>query len=193
MDGQLDFPDEVLQSLDYVSASIHTRLSPAARGDDRAHDCGRSRIRWSTRSTIPHGRIIRRREGYEVDMQAVIEQAAVSWLRAGAERHARSARPEWRLGAPRAGAGRPLHRQQRRALDQRARLHAVRHRQRPPRLADRRRRAQHRPVEELRALLNARRPRRTECSPSPVAECCSRARPVPVLPGYSRASEGHER
>ena len=74
-DGQLDFPDSVLESLDYVSASVHT-------GFRQPRDVMTARMTRAISNPLvntlnhPHGRIIRRREGYEVDMQAVIEQAA---------------------------------------------------------------------------------------------------------------------
>jgi len=75
MDGQLDFSDDVLRSLDYVSASIHT-------GFRQPREVMTERMLRAISNPLvntlnhPHGRIIRRRDGYEVDMQAVIEQAA---------------------------------------------------------------------------------------------------------------------
>ncbi|HEV7661978.1 MAG TPA: helix-hairpin-helix domain-containing protein, partial [Chloroflexota bacterium] len=77
MDGQLDFSDEVLRSLDYVSVSIHT-------GFRQPTDVMTQRMVRAISNPLvntlnhPHGRIIKRREGYAVDMQAVIEQAARS-------------------------------------------------------------------------------------------------------------------
>jgi DNA polymerase (family X) len=75
MDGQLDFGDDVLRSLDYVSASVHS-------GFRQPREVMTARMIRALSNPLvntlnhPHGRIIRRREGYEVDMQAVIEQAA---------------------------------------------------------------------------------------------------------------------
>jgi DNA polymerase (family 10) len=75
MDGQLDFSDDVLMSLDYVSASVHT-------GFRQPRDVMTERMRRAISNPLvntlnhPHGRKIGRREGYEVDMQAVIEHAA---------------------------------------------------------------------------------------------------------------------
>jgi DNA polymerase (family 10) len=75
MDGQLDFSDEVLASLDYVSASVHT-------GFRQPRDVMTARMRRAISNPLvntlnhPHGRKIGRRDGYEVDMQAVIEDAA---------------------------------------------------------------------------------------------------------------------
>jgi DNA polymerase (family 10) len=75
LDGQLDFSDDVLGSLDYVSASVHSGFrQPREVMTERM-------LRAITNPLVntlnhPHGRIIRRREGYAVDMQAVLERAA---------------------------------------------------------------------------------------------------------------------
>ena len=75
LDGQLDLPDEVLQSLDYVSASVHT-------GFRQPREVMTARMLRAVSHPLvntlnhPHGRKIGRRDGYEVDMQAVIERAA---------------------------------------------------------------------------------------------------------------------
>ena len=75
LDGRLDFPDPVLESLDYVSASIHT-------GFRQPREVMTARMLRAISNPLvntlnhPHGRIIRRREGYQVDMQAAIEGAA---------------------------------------------------------------------------------------------------------------------
>jgi len=75
LDGQLDFSDDVLSGLDYVSASIHT-------GFRQSHDVMTARLLRAVSNPLvntlnhPHGRKIGRREGYAVDMQSVVEQAA---------------------------------------------------------------------------------------------------------------------
>jgi DNA polymerase (family 10) len=75
MDGQLDFSDDVVRSLDYVSASVHT-------GFRQPREVMTERMLRAISNPLvntlnhPHGRIIRRREGYAVDMQAVVERAA---------------------------------------------------------------------------------------------------------------------
>ena len=77
MDGQLDFADELLGSLDYVSTSIHT-------GFRQPRDVMTARMLRAISNPLvntlnhPHGRKIGRRDGYEVDMQAIIERAAAS-------------------------------------------------------------------------------------------------------------------
>jgi DNA polymerase (family 10) len=75
LDGQLDFPDEVLAGLDYVSASVHSGFrQPGPQMTQRiVRAISSPRVHTLNH---PHGRIIRRRAGYEVDMQTVVEAAA---------------------------------------------------------------------------------------------------------------------
>jgi DNA polymerase (family 10) len=75
LDGQLDFSDEVLASLDYVSASVHSGFGQPGGEMTQRIVRAISNTRVHTLNH-PHGRIIRRRAGYEVDMQAVVEAAA---------------------------------------------------------------------------------------------------------------------
>jgi DNA polymerase (family 10) len=75
LDGQLDFSDDVLASLDYVSASIHSGFGQP--GPEMTRRIVRAISHPSVHTlNHPHGRIIRRRAGYEVDMQTVVEAAA---------------------------------------------------------------------------------------------------------------------
>jgi DNA polymerase (family X) len=75
LDGSLDYPEDLLEELDWVVASVHTSFSVSEKemtarvlaAIDNAHvDC------------IGHltGRLIGRREPYGVDVEAVIEAAA---------------------------------------------------------------------------------------------------------------------
>ena len=75
MDGHLDFSDELLRSLDYVSASVHTgfRQSREAMTERMLRAISNPLVNTLNH---PHGRKIGRREGYAVDMQAVVERAA---------------------------------------------------------------------------------------------------------------------
>jgi DNA polymerase (family 10) len=75
LDGQLDFPPEVLAELEYVSASVHTGFRQA-EGVMTARIVRAISEPWVNTLNHPHGRKIRRREGYAVDMQTVIEAAA---------------------------------------------------------------------------------------------------------------------
>jgi DNA polymerase (family X) len=76
-DGSLDYPDDVLASLDYVSASVHSRFKQAS-------DAMTARIlRAVTHPLVhtlnhPHGRLLTMRPAYAVDMPKVIEAAARS-------------------------------------------------------------------------------------------------------------------
>jgi DNA polymerase (family X) len=74
-DGRLDYPDEVLASLDYVSASVHSRFK-------QTHDVMTARILRAISHPLvhtlnhPHGRLLLNRPAYAFDMQRVIETAA---------------------------------------------------------------------------------------------------------------------
>ncbi len=74
-DGSLDYPDEVLAELDFVLASVHS-------GFKATRDAMTRRIVKALENphvdalAHPTGRLIGRREPYEVDMEAVLEAAA---------------------------------------------------------------------------------------------------------------------
>ncbi|MFZ5778373.1 MAG: DNA polymerase/3'-5' exonuclease PolX [Bacillota bacterium] len=74
-DGRMDLPDEVLADLDYVTASIHS-------GFRQDRERLTSRIEAAMRSphvdaiSHPTGRLIGRRDSYEVDIDRIIRQAA---------------------------------------------------------------------------------------------------------------------
>jgi DNA polymerase (family 10) len=76
-DGRLDYPDEVLATLDYVSASVHSRfkqsLEPMTRRILRA-------VTHPLVHTLnhPHGRLLGARPEYAVDMPAVIASATAA-------------------------------------------------------------------------------------------------------------------
>jgi DNA polymerase (family 10) len=76
-DGQLDYPDETLASLDYVSASIHSRFK-------QPEPVMTARILRAIQHPLvhtlnhPHGRLLTSRPAYAVDMPRVIEAAAAA-------------------------------------------------------------------------------------------------------------------
>ncbi len=76
-DGSLDFPDELLAGFDYVVASVHSGF-----GMDR--EAMTARIVRAVRNPFvtmlghPTGRLLLARDGYAVDLDAVIEAAAES-------------------------------------------------------------------------------------------------------------------
>jgi DNA polymerase (family 10) len=74
-DGSLDYPDEVLAGLDYVVGSVHS----AFRMSREAMTARLIRAVRNPRLTIlghPTGRLLLRREGYAVDLAAVVDAAA---------------------------------------------------------------------------------------------------------------------
>jgi DNA polymerase (family 10) len=76
-DGSLDYPDDVLASFDYVVASVHTHFG-------QSRDVMTARIVRAIRHPavriLGHatGRLLLRREGYQVDLEAVLQAAAES-------------------------------------------------------------------------------------------------------------------
>jgi DNA polymerase (family 10) len=74
-DGSLDYPDEVLDRLDFVVASVHSSFSlPKAEQTRRI-----VRALGNRHTTIlghPTGRLLLQREPYDVDLRAVLEAAA---------------------------------------------------------------------------------------------------------------------
>jgi len=70
-DGQLDFPDELLKRLDFVVAAIHSGFKKnVTERILRAMENP-----YVTVIAHPSGRLISRREGYEVDLEKVLEGA----------------------------------------------------------------------------------------------------------------------
>jgi len=75
LDGSLDYPDDLLDALDWVVASVHTSfsISPAAMTERVL-----AAIENPNVNCIGHltGRLIGRREPYGIDVEAVVEAAA---------------------------------------------------------------------------------------------------------------------
>jgi DNA polymerase (family X) len=74
-DGSLDYPDELLDGFDYVVASVHSKFGmPRAAMTERIVRAVRNpRV---TMLGHPTGRLLLARDGYAVDLDAVIEAAA---------------------------------------------------------------------------------------------------------------------
>ena len=74
-DGTLDYPDPVLAQLDFVVASLHTGLRT---GRERTTERMLAAIRNPHVDMIAHptGRLIGRREGADLDMEALLQAAA---------------------------------------------------------------------------------------------------------------------
>lgn len=74
-DGRLDYEDDTLASLEYVSASIHSAMHQE-RGVMTARILRALRNPYVQTLNHPHGRLIGSRAAYDVDMDAVIRGAA---------------------------------------------------------------------------------------------------------------------
>lgn len=73
-DGSLDFPDEALAQLDYVVGSVHSafRLGRSAMTERLVRAIHNPQLTILGHAT---GRLLLRREGYEIDLDAVIDAA----------------------------------------------------------------------------------------------------------------------
>jgi DNA polymerase (family X) len=101
LDGELDYPDDLLEALDWVIASVHTSFSISA---ERMTARVLTAIANPQVNCIGHltGRLIGRREPYPIDVESVVEAAAAEGTmleingnpnrRDLSERHARLAR-----------------------------------------------------------------------------------------------------
>lgn len=76
-DGSLDYPDELLEGFDYVVASIHSNfgLSREAMTQRLVRAASNPRV---TMLGHPTGRLLLARDGYDVDLDAVIDAAAAA-------------------------------------------------------------------------------------------------------------------
>jgi DNA polymerase (family 10) len=74
-DGRLDYDDNVLASFDYVVASVHSHFNqPVAEMTERI--CRALRHPHVTMLGHATGRLLLRRDGYAVDLEAVLQEAA---------------------------------------------------------------------------------------------------------------------
>jgi DNA polymerase (family 10) len=76
-DGSLDYDDEVLATFDYVVASVHAHMK-MSREDMTARIIKAVRHPMVTMLGHATGRLLLKREGYDVDLQAVLRAAAES-------------------------------------------------------------------------------------------------------------------
>lgn len=74
-DGSLDYPDEILASFDLVVASVHSVFN-MSEADMTARIIRAVRNPYTTILGHPTGRLLLARDGYTVDMQRIIEEAA---------------------------------------------------------------------------------------------------------------------
>ena len=148
-DGSLDFPDDLLDGFDYVVASVHSQFGLPREEMTRRIVRAVSNPRV-TMLGHPTGRLLLARDGYAVDLDAVIDAAAEAGTMI--EINANPHRLDLDAVAlpPRPGAGRDDRHQPRRPLDRRPGRPRLRGRGRPPRGPRAGRRLQHRPAPDRR-------------------------------------------
>ncbi len=95
VDGSLDYPDEVLAELDYVVASVHSGFTMSeARMTERIVRAIRNP--HTTMLGHPTGRLLLMRDGYPVDLVAVIDAAAECRVAIEINAHPRRLDLDWR-------------------------------------------------------------------------------------------------
>ncbi len=101
-DGSLDFADDLLAAFDYVVASVHTHF-----GQSEEEMTARiiKAIRHPRVTMLGHmtGRLVLRREGYKVDVEAVLKAAAEHGVMVEINAHPQRLDVDW-LGCKRAKA-----------------------------------------------------------------------------------------
>jgi DNA polymerase (family X) len=74
-DGSLDFPDNVLSQLDYVIVSVHSVFN-LSEADMTARVIRALENRFVTMLAHPTGRLLLKREPYQIDIPAILDAAA---------------------------------------------------------------------------------------------------------------------
>ncbi len=94
-DGSLDYPDEVLAELDYVVASVHSQftMSEAQMTERIVRAISNP---YTTMLGHPTGRLLLMRDGYPVDLGAVIDAAAEHDVAIEINAHPRRLDLDWR-------------------------------------------------------------------------------------------------
>ena len=128
-DGSLDYEDEVLASFDFVVASVHSNfgLDPAKQTERCIRAVSNP---WCSSLGHPTGRLLLGREGFDMDLRAVIDAAAENGVRDGIECEPAPARSRLAGAAVRDGSRVPHLDRGRRAPDGRTRRPALRGRDR---------------------------------------------------------------
>lgn len=74
-DGSLDYDEDILKGFDFVIASVHSNFT-LKRDDQMARIMAAIGNPYMTMLGHPTGRLLLSREGYDVDMRAIIDEAA---------------------------------------------------------------------------------------------------------------------
>lgn len=95
-DGSLDYPDHILRQLDFVIASIHSHMDmDSSMMTDRIIKAVRNP--FTTILGHPTGRLLLSRRAYEVDMEAVLAEAAQCRVAIELNGHPMRLDLDWRL------------------------------------------------------------------------------------------------
>lgn len=96
-DGSLDYPDSILSMFDFVIISIHSRFNMSESEMTKRIIKG-IRNRYASIVGHPTGRLLLAREGYNVDMHAVIDAAAGEGVAIEINAHPQRLDLDWRYG-----------------------------------------------------------------------------------------------
>ncbi len=96
-DGSLDYPDDVLAELDYVVASVHSNFSLAKQQQTERIEKA-LRNPYTTVWGHPTGRLLLKRDGYEMDMAHLLEVAAEEQVIVELNANPRRLDIDWRWG-----------------------------------------------------------------------------------------------
>lgn len=96
-DGSLDYPDDVLADFDYVIASVHSNFG-LSQADQTRRIITAIENPYTTMLGHPTGRLLLSREGYQVDLNAVIEAAAANDVIIEINSHPQRLDLDWRYG-----------------------------------------------------------------------------------------------
>ena len=94
-DGSLDYPDDVLASLDFVVASVHSRfgLDPKTQTERIVRAVSNP---FTTILGHMTGRLLRRREGYQIDIEKVLTVCAEQGVAVEINANPHRLDPDWR-------------------------------------------------------------------------------------------------
>lgn len=96
-DGSLDYSDEMLKTFDFVIASIHSNFN-MTRAEMTARVCKALRHPATRILAHPTGRLLLSRESFDVDMDAVLREAAKRKVVVEINANPRRLELDWRLG-----------------------------------------------------------------------------------------------
>jgi DNA polymerase (family 10) len=103
-DGSLDYPDEILSQFDFIIISIHSRFK-MSREEMTGRIVRAMKNPYATILGHPTGRLLLAREGYQVDMDAIIRAAAEHQVVMELNSHPYRFDIDWRFIRKAIGAG----------------------------------------------------------------------------------------